>query len=111
MFIKFNGDNIWEIVQDGNVYTFYKRVLSPKALRTTKFDEEIDEDKDFMKGGSNFNYKDWKVFFGEERLKKLTVDLDKERFVLPMIYYAIFNMGLTDMVRERETKFTFRKRE
>lgn len=99
------------MVEDGDTVTFYKRVLTPKALRTTKFDEEINEDKEFKSNDpSFFNYTDWKMFFGEERLKKLTVDLDRESYVLPMIYYAIFKQGLTDMVRERETKFTFTRR-
>src|SRR5688500_16348714 len=121
MFLKFNNNNVWEVVDHDNggngngngdnSVIFYRRVLTPHALRTVHIDEEIDEDKMFTSTDpSFFNYTDWKIFFGEEKLKKLGVDVEKERYVLPMLYYSIFIMGLTDMVRERETKFIFKKR-
>jgi hypothetical protein len=83
-------------------------VLTPNALRTAKFDEEIDENK--MSVENSYSYSDWKIFFGEENLKRLVVDFEKERYVLPLIYFAIFNKGLTDMQRVRETKYLFKHR-
>ena len=110
MFLKFNNNNIWQVVEDeddGSV-VFYRRVLTPHGLRTVHIDQEIDENQ--MKVNNSYSYEDWKVFFGEEKLKKMAVDYQKEQYILPMLYYASFLMGLTDMVRERETKFIFRKR-
>jgi hypothetical protein len=107
MFIRFNGNNIWEIVDD---VVFYKRVLTPQALSTTKIDEEINEDLLTSTHGNNFNYQDWKAFYGEEMLRKIASDFSSERYALPMIYWAIYHKGLTNMRRERSTKFTFQKR-
>lgn len=108
-FIKFNDNNIWEVVDSGpDSVTFFRRVLTPHALRTVYIDEEINENDMSVENG--YSYEDWKIFFGEERLKKLVVDVEKERYILPMLYYAMFVKGLTDMVRERETKFVFSKR-
>ena len=107
-FIKFNNNNIWELV-DGVV--FYKRVLTPQALSTTKIDLEVNEDGLVSSvPGSNFNYHDWKVFYGEEMLRKIATDFSAERYALPMIYYAGFVLGLVNMRRERATKYVFEKR-
>ena len=109
MFLKFNNNNIWEVVESGNdQVTFFRRVLTPHALRTVKMDEEINENDMSVENG--YSYEDWKIFFGEERLKKLVVDFERERYVLPMIYFATFIKGLTDMIRERETKYVWKKR-
>jgi hypothetical protein len=111
MFIKFNNNNIWEVVDD---VVFYKRVLTPQTLSTVTIDKEIDEDTMKSEGqddkGPNFNYNDWKVFYGEEMLRKIASDFQVERYALPMIYYAIFVLGLTDMRRERSTKYVFNRR-
>ena len=111
MFLKFNNNNIWQVVDEGDDVVFYHRVLTPHGLRTVHIDEEIDEDKMFTSTDpSFFNYTDWRIFFGEEKLKKLAEHIEKEQYVLPMIYYAIFMRGLTDMVRERATKYIWKKR-
>jgi hypothetical protein len=107
MFIKFNNNNIWEIVDD---VVFYKRVLTPQALRTVTIDKEINEDELISTQGNNFNYHDWKTFYGEEMLRRMASDFQMERYALPMIYYAVFILGLTNMKRDRSTKYTFSKR-
>lgn len=106
-FIKFNNNNIWEIVDD---VTFYKRVLTPQALGTVHIDEEINEDSLRSQHGLNFNYNDWRIFYGEEMLRKIASDFQAERYALPMIYYAVFVLGLTDTQRLRATKYVFSKR-
>jgi len=107
-FIKFNNNNIWELVDD---VIFYKRVLTPQALSTTKIDLEVNEDEELTSThGNNFNYHDWKVFYGEEMLRKIASDFATERYALPMIYYSVFVLGLVDMRRERSTKYTFKHR-
>ena len=106
-FIRFNGNNIWELV-DGVV--FYKRVLTPQALSTTKIDQEINEDLLQSTHGNNFNYHDWKVFYGEEMLRKIAADFSTERYALPMIYYSHYVLGLVNMRRERSTKYVFQNR-
>lgn len=107
--IKFNNNNIWEIVDD---VVFYKRVLTPQALSTVTIDKEINEDElvSSPNEGNNFNYHDWKTFYGEEMLRKTAADFQMERYALPMIYYAVFILGLIDMQRVRATKYVFRKR-
>jgi hypothetical protein len=107
VFIKFNNNNIWELVDD---VVFYKRVLTPQALSTTTIDKEVNEDELTSIEGNNFNYHDWKVFYGEEMLRKIAADFATERYALPMIYYAVFVLGLVDMRRERSTKYTFKHR-
>ena len=107
MYIRFNNNNIWELVDD---VVFYKRVLTPQALSTVKIDQEVNEDLLTSSHGNNFNYHDWKTFYGEEMLRKIASDFQSERYALPMIYYAVFILGLTDMRRERSTKYTFDKR-
>lgn len=108
VFIRFNNNNIWEIVDD---VVFYKRVPTPQALSTVMtIDKEIDEDTLKSEHGINFNYYDWKTFYGEEMLRKIASDFEMERYALPMIYYSVFVLGLTDMRRERSTKYTFQKR-
>lgn len=111
MLIKFNNNNIWELVDD---VVFYKRVLTPQALRTVTIDKTIDEENMKSEGqddkGSNFNYNDWKIFYGEEMLRKIASDFQMERYALPMIYYSVFILGLTDMRRERSTKYVFNRR-
>ena len=89
---------------------FYKRVLTPQALSTTKIDLEVNEDELTSNQGNNFNYHDWKVFYGEEMLRKIAADFATERYALPMIYFAVFVLGLVDMRRERSTKYTFKHR-
>ncbi len=106
-FIKFNNNNIWELVDD---VVFYKRVLTPQALSTTKIDLEVDEDGLTSTHGNNFNYHDWKVFYGEEMLRKIAADFATERYALPMIYYSHYVLGLVNMRRERSTKYVFQKR-
>ena len=107
MYIRFKNNNIWELVDD---VVFYKRVLTPQALSTVKIDQEINEDLLTSSHGNNFNYHDWKTFYGEEMLRKIASDFQSERYALPMIYFAVFVLGLTDMRRERSTKYTFLKR-
>ncbi len=89
---------------------FYKRVLTPQALSTTKIDLEVDEDGLTSTHGNNFNYHDWKVFYGEEMLRKIAADFATERYALPMIYYSHYVLGLVNMRRERSTKYVFQKR-
>lgn len=110
MIIKFNNNNIWELV-DGVV--FYKRLFTPHALSTLTVDKVVNEDEMIPMGlqpGKNFNYHDWKAFHGEEMLRKIASDYQLERYALPMIYYAIYVLGLTDMKRDRSTKYTFNRR-
>lgn len=106
-FIRFNNNNIWEIVDD---VVFYKRILTPQALSTTTIDQDINEDELKSQHGINFNYNDWRIFYGEEMLRKIASDFSVERYALPMIYYSIFILGLTDMRRDRSTKYVFQKR-
>ena len=107
MFIRFNNNNIWEIVDD---VVFYKRVPTIKSLSTVHIDQEINEDELSSNHGNNFNYNDWRVFYGEEMLRKIASDYQAERYALPMIYFAVFVLGLTDMQRMRSTKYVFNKR-
>ena len=106
--IKFNNNNIWELVDD---VVFYKRVLTPQALRTVTIDKEIDENMLSSAHGNNFNYHDWKTFYGEEMLRKIASDFQMERdYALPMIYWALHHQGLINMTRVRATKYVFSKR-
>lgn len=89
---------------------FYKRVLTPQALSTTKIDIEVNEDELTSNQGNNFNYHDWKVFYGEEMLRKIAADFAVERYALPMIYYSYYVLGLVNMRRDRATKYVFEKR-
>lgn len=107
MLIKFNNNNIWELVEDT---VFYKRIYTPHALSTVTIDKEVNEDELESTWGSNFNYHDWKTFYGEEMLRKLAADFELERDALPMIYYSVFVLGLVDMKRQRSTKYSFSKR-
>lgn len=114
-FIKFNDDNIWEYLDDNgsnnNMVVFYKRVPTPQALHTTiKIDKDINEDQLSTSTDSNFNYNDWKAFMGEEMLRKIASDFNEERYSLPMIYWAIYILGLVNMKRIRSTKYIFEKR-
>jgi hypothetical protein len=86
-------------------------VLTPQALSTTKIDLEVNEDGLISSTiGNNFNYHDWKVFYGEEMLRKIAADFATERYALPMIYYSYYILGLVNMQRIRATKYTFDKR-
>lgn len=107
MLIKFNNNNIWELVQDT---VFYKRIYTPQALSTVTIDKEVNEDELESEQGNNFNYHDWKTFYGEEMLRKLAADFELEYNALPMIYYAVFVLGLVDMKRNRATKYSFSHR-
>jgi hypothetical protein len=107
MLIRFNNNNIWELVDD---VVFYKRVPTKQALSTVQIDKEINEDELTSTEGKNFNYHDWKTFYGEEMLRKIASDFSTERYALPMIYWACYCKGLINPKRIRATKYTFDKR-
>ena len=107
MYIRFNNNNIWEKIDYGNGVTeFYKRVLSPKAIRDTVF-IDVNEDELSVKDNVNYSYNDWKIFFGEQRLKDIAANVSEEQFALPLIYYCRYILGLKNMKRLRSTKYTF----
>ncbi len=85
-------------------------MLTPQALSTTKIDKEVNEDELTSTHGNNFNYHDWRVFYGEEMLRKIAADFSAERYALPMIYYSHYVLGLVNMRRERATKYVFSHR-
>ena len=113
-FVRFNDNNIWEIVQDHGNYmiTCYKRDLGKRA-DSIQYEHIIDENNMGMKDTKvNFNYLDWKAFYGAERLKKLAADFDSEQNVLPLIYFVKYFLGFPDdskMERIRSSKWIFRK--
>jgi hypothetical protein len=107
MLVRFNNNNIWELVDD---VVFYKRVPTKQSLSTVQIDKEINEDELTSSEGKNFNYHDWKTFYGEEMLRNIASDFSTERYALPMIYYSHYVLGLVDMRRERSTKYVFSKR-
>lgn len=108
-FVKFNNNNIWEIVKDNNNLICYKREI---GLRTSPYTYKynINEDRMGFEGlGNNFNYLDWKAFYGEERLKKVVTNLSTESSVLPLIYFISFYLGYSKYERIRSTKWRFLK--
>jgi len=108
VYIRFNNNNIWELVDD---VVFYKRVPTPQASSTViKIDQEVNEDLLTSSHGNNFNYHDWKTFYGEEMLRKIASDFQSERYALPMIYWALYCKGLINIQRIRPTKYIFDKR-
>lgn len=105
MYIRFNNNNIWEKKDYGNGVTeFYKRVLTPKTIRDTVF---IDVDEDQLSVNDKYTYNDWKIFFGEQRLKDIAANVKEEQFALPLIYYAKYILDLKNMERLRSTKYKF----
>lgn len=119
-FVKFNNDNIWEIVHpegvSGNyMITCYKREVG-KRVSPYEYKYVIDENtlgfEDNNARINNFNYLDWKAFYGEEKLRKLAADFSTEESVLPLIYFVKYYLGFPDdskMERIRSTKWVFRR--
>lgn len=107
MYIRFNNNNIWERVDEGNSVTFYHRILPPKVLHNTHIDKEINEEELSLKDNINYSYNDWKIFFGEQRLKDIAANVNEEQFALPLIYYCRYILGLKNMNRIRSTKYSF----
>lgn len=113
-FVRFNGNNIWEIVktEDDRVITCFKREIGKRELNNPyEFTHVIDENS-MATDTRNFNYIDWKSFYGEERLKKLVADFSTEQNVLPLIYWVKYILGFNDdskMERIRSTKWVFRR--
>lgn len=112
-FIRFNNNNIWEIVPSDDDYRIvcYKRDLGKRA-DSIEYKHVIDEENLTMNDKRNFNYLDWKSFYGEGRIRKLVADFSTEQTVLPLIYFVKYFLGFNDdskMERERSTKWTFRK--
>lgn len=62
---------------------------------------------------NNFNFHDWKSFYGEQRLKNLVSDFSTESSsTLPLIYFIKYYLGFPDdskMERIRSTKWIFRR--
>lgn len=112
-FIRFNNNNIWEIVDNegsGYMITCYKRDFGNRA-DSISYKQVIDENE-MSTDIRNFNYTDWKSFYGAERLKKIVVDFSTEQTVLPLIYYVKYVLGFNDdskMERIRSSKWIFRK--
>lgn len=91
--------------------TCYKRDLGKRA-DSIQYEYVIDEDKMTMSETKNFNYPDWKAFYGAERLKKLVADFSTEQTVIPLIYWVKYFLGFSDdskMKRIRSTKWEFRR--
>lgn len=117
VFVRFNGDNIWEIVPSGNyIMTCYKREYGKNAWKMDgKFDYDLNEEnigKDDPNNMRNFNYSDWKSFYGEERLKKIAANYEQEKSSLPLIYFMKYIMQFNDdskMERLSSTRWVFRK--
>ena len=113
-FIRFNNNNIWEIVktEDGRVVTCLKREIGKRENNNPyNFTHVINEDT-MATDTRNFNYLDWKSFYGEQRLKNLVADFSTEQNVLPLIYFIKYILGFNDdskMERVRSTKWIFRK--
>lgn len=114
MFIRFNNDNIWEVIGNENSVTCYKRQFG-KFTSKVNIDFEIDEDEMVPEGvdiKKSFNYADWKTFFGEDRLKKMGIDVKTEQYVLPLIYYCKYVLGFNDdnmMIRVLPTRYIFER--
>ena len=117
-FIRFNNNNIWEIVyeNDGRQITCYKREIGNR-VDPFEFKYIINEDamgfEDERPSINNFNYPDWKTFYGAERFKKIAADFSTEAdTTLPLIYFVKYYLGFNDdnkMERIRSTKIRFRK--
>lgn len=117
-FIKFNNNNIWEIVSEheGRQITCFKREIGNRVNPFT-YKYVINEDSmgfgDEMVRSNNFNYPDWKLFYGEERFRKIATDFSTEvNTTLPLIYFVKYYLGFNDdskMERIRSTKLRFRK--
>ncbi len=117
--IKFNNNNIWELVPD-NEYpdkkiTCYKREIGNRVdNHPLRFNQVINEDILGLEQDNlqNWNYKDWKAFFGENKLKQIASNLSTEQTSLPLIYYMKYIMGFGDdskMERVNSTRYIFRK--
>lgn len=113
MFIRFNNDNIWEIIGNDKSITCYKRRFG-KFTNKVNIDKEINEQEMIPLGSnnSNFNYPNWKVFFGDEKLKRIAIDHVEEQYALPLIYYCKFILGFNDdsmMQRILPTRYVFER--
>ena len=111
MFVRFNNDNIWEIVENNNGITCYKREYG-KSIFKANIDSIINEDLLVPEGYNKFSYPDWKVFFGQDKLKKMAADLTKEQSALPLIYFVKYILGYPDddkMTRILATRYRFDK--
>lgn len=102
MLIRFKNDNLWQIDQVDDSLICYHRI--PKLHQNV--DYSIDEE-DMVSGNGNFNYVDWKAFFGDNKLKLIATDFRTEQYALPLIYYCIYIKGYTKMERIRSSKYKF----
>lgn len=61
---------------------------------------------------NNWNYPDWKSFFGENKLKSIANNSTNEQYALPLIYYMKYILGFNDdgkMEYVSPTRYIFRK--
>lgn len=111
MFVRFNNDNIWEIIESNNGITCYKREYG-KFINKAKIDSVINEELLVPEGYNKFSYPDWRVFFGQDKLKRMAADVNKEQYALPLIYFCKYVMGYNDdikMERILATRYRFDK--
>ena len=117
-FIRFNNDNIWELVPDtefpNNKITCYKREFGKRlSSYEDRINQTINEDLMGTEGvNNNWNYNDWKAFFGENKLKAIANKHEAERTSLPLIYYMKYILGFNDdgkMEYVSPTRYIFRK--
>lgn len=118
VYVKFNNNNVWEIVPDPENPNYrmkcYKREMGNKVNIPIKFDFVIDED---MMGQSdeninNFNYSDWKDLIGTNKLKAVAANFNTEQSSLPLIYFMKYVIGFNDdhkMERVNSTRYIFWK--
>ena len=116
MLIRFNDNNIWEVIGNENSVTCYKRQYG-KFTPKVNIDFEIDEnvmvpEQEGVDMKKTFNYADWKTFFGEERLKRIADNSSTEQYALPLIYYCKYVLGFNDdgmMQRVSSTRYIFER--
>jgi hypothetical protein len=111
-FVRFNNDNIWEIIGNDRSVTCYKRNFGKfnTRIEAADMDENTMVPKSDM--GKKFSYEDWKTFFGDNKLKNLGADPNNEQYVLPLIYFCKYVLGFNDdsmMERQSPTRYVFEK--
>lgn len=113
MFIRFNDDNIWEIIGNDKSITCYKRRFG-KFTNMVNIDKEVNDEEMIPEGSNNnnFNYSNWKAFLNNDKLKRTGMDPIQEQYALPLIYYCRFILGFNSddmMERISPTRYIFER--
>lgn len=119
-YVKFNNNNVWEIVPNSEFpdreITCYKRELGNR-LNAVPYKYKYIINEDFLgledtNLNTNWNYDDWKAFFGNNKLKTIASNFSTEQYSLPLIYWVKYVLGFNDdskMERINSTRYKFRK--